>query len=161
MSVPTTSSRLSARIGKDCYEQLCQIYFIEAPGTGLVKIGYAVDVLERFNGMLTMSPVPLSLLASMPGGPQMEAELHVRFANSRTHGEWFIRTSDLDPIIAGAATQYDPKFFHHRLAGYRGAALQDYMEKVRRGEVVRPTRGPTRPSKRKTHDRYGNSIERK
>lgn len=43
------------------------VYFVE--GAGLIKIGYAVSALDRFFSMLTCSPVPLSLLASMPGGP--------------------------------------------------------------------------------------------
>lgn len=84
------------------------VYFVE--GAGLVKIGFATFPVERFMGMLTSCPIPLSLLASMPGGPRVEAELHRRFAADRMHGEWFRRSPDLDAVIASAPVQYGDEF---------------------------------------------------
>ncbi len=81
--VAETSHRISRKLGKELYEHHCRIYFIEAPSIGLVKIGYTLKVPERFRSMLTMCPVPLSLLADMPGGPQAEAKLHDRFEAHR------------------------------------------------------------------------------
>jgi len=81
-----------------------EVYFVE--GAGLIKIGFAADATRRFKAMLTGSPVPLSLLASMSGGPEVEAELHIQFAEWRAHGEWFRPSPKLLEIIAAAPYQY-------------------------------------------------------
>lgn len=92
MSVRSTSGsgqRISTKLGKDAYEHVCRIYFIEAIGLDLIKIGYAVDPVKRFKAMLTVSPSPLSLLGSIWGGPKREAEIHAALDAHRMHGEWF------------------------------------------------------------------------
>jgi hypothetical protein len=122
------------------YEHVSRIYFIEAVGLSLVKIGYTVDPVKRFMGMLTMSPVPLSLLGSIWGGPQKEAEIHAKLATFRTHGEWFKMTAEVMAIVATAETSYGSDMLN-QVARVRGAALQEYLAKMKRGEVVRPTRG--------------------
>jgi hypothetical protein len=63
------------------------VYFIEA--AGLVKIGYTQDLRMRMAGLQTGSPARLTLLATIPGDKSKEAELHIRFASDRKHGEWF------------------------------------------------------------------------
>jgi hypothetical protein len=136
------------RLGsKDEHAARCRIYFVGCQD--MVKIGYTIDIEKRFVAMLTSSPLPLSLLASMPGGPQAEAELHERFRALWRHGEWYQRTPDIDAVIAAAETQYGPEW-RDRTARRRGEALQEYLGKLARGEVVRPTRGkfkaPKRPS---------------
>ena len=50
-----TKPRVSRRLGKEMYEHVSKIYFIEAVGLDLIKIGYTVDPVKRFMGMLTMS----------------------------------------------------------------------------------------------------------
>lgn len=52
-----------------------RIYFIEAVGTGLIKIGYALNVDTRLRTLATSSAVPLQLLGTIEGGPTKEAEL--------------------------------------------------------------------------------------
>lgn len=89
------------------------VYFVE--GAGLVKIGYAAWPIERFFNMLTCCPVPLSLLASMPGGPTIENDLHHRFADDRAHDEWFRRSPAMDEVIAAAPHRYGPEY-QNRLA---------------------------------------------
>jgi hypothetical protein len=65
------------------------VYFIEAD-SGLIKIGVATSPSERIRTLRTMSPVGLRLLLELPGlGASGEAELHERFAEFRSHGEWF------------------------------------------------------------------------
>lgn len=92
------------------------VYFVE--GAGLVKIGFATSPIGRFYSMLTCSPVPLSLLASMPGGPPAENRIHIKFASDRVHGEWFRRSEALDAVIAAAPHQYGPEL-QNRLAAQR------------------------------------------
>lgn len=135
-----TKPRLSRRLGKAEYENCCRIYFIEAVGMGLVKIGYTIDPAKRFMSMLTMSPAPLSLLGSITGGPEKEAEIHGKLAPHRLHGEWFKMVPEVMAIVATAEHRYGHEFYN-QVARERGAALQAYLERMRRGEVVRPTRG--------------------
>lgn len=73
------------------------VYFIE--GGGLIKIGVAFMPEWRMEQLQAMSPVPLTLLAIAPGGYELETKLHLKFAKSRVHGEWFRPTQELADII--------------------------------------------------------------
>lgn len=84
------------------------VYFVE--GAGLIKIGFAVSPEARFYSMLTCCPIPLTLLAAIPGGPTLEHRLHAQFAADRAHGEWFRRSAALDAVIAAAPLQYGPEY---------------------------------------------------
>lgn len=75
------------------------VYFVEAASVGMIKIGYAVDVDQRFVRLQTGSPVPLKLLGTMTGGRAREAELHAQLAAYRCHGEWFRRHSEWTGIM--------------------------------------------------------------
>jgi len=66
-----------------------RVYFIWADPPGLIKIGTARDVTQRLQSLTTMSPVPLRLLGTLPGGQRVESRLHARFGEARRHGEWF------------------------------------------------------------------------
>ena len=77
------------------------VYFFRAGD--LVKIGYSRrDVQARLRACQTGSPVSLTLWHTVPGGPDVERELHQRFAADRQHGEWF-RISDAIREFVGAA----------------------------------------------------------
>ncbi|WP_354006180.1 GIY-YIG nuclease family protein [Streptomyces sp. NBC_00154] len=65
------------------------VYVIGSPDSPLVKIGRTGDIARRLAGLRRMSPVPLDVLCTMPGGAALEAALHRRFAPQRRHGEWF------------------------------------------------------------------------
>jgi hypothetical protein len=119
------------------------VYFVE--GAGLVKIGFAARATDRFFSMLTSCPIPLSLLASMPGGPTVEHELHKRFEGDRAHGEWFRRSPELDAVIASAPHQYGPEY-------------QSRLASLFRKGGTRPPRPDRFRRPRKTHDRYGNPL---
>ena len=80
------------------------VYFIRASGgTGPVKIGYAADVWGRLASLQTGSPVPLCVVATVPGGRALEARLHEQFAQLRSHGEWFHAAPELLEYIASHA----------------------------------------------------------
>jgi len=132
--------RASRRLGKDMYEHVSRIYFIEAVSLNLIKIGYTVDPVKRFMGMLTMSPVPLSLLGSIWGGPQREAEIHAQLEPFRLHGEWFKKVPEVMAVVNTSELSYGNEMLN-QVARQRGAALQEYLAKMKRGEVVRPTKG--------------------
>lgn len=69
------------------------VYFIGAEN-GLVKIGHAVDVYNRFSKHQVGSPLPLKLIAAVPAKRSVEQALHVLNADRWSHGEWFRITED-------------------------------------------------------------------
>ena len=73
------------------------VYFIS--GGGLIKIGVTINPKQRLSALQIGSPLPLCLLAVMPGGPSLEADLHKRFQGLRVHGEWFHPDSLLTDFI--------------------------------------------------------------
>lgn len=60
----------------------------------LVKIGRTVNLAARMKALDTTA------LATMPGGPSEEAELHRRFADHRVRGEWFTPAPPILEFIA-------------------------------------------------------------
>ena len=77
------------------------VYFIEAPSAGVVKIGYASAPSERIKSIQGMSPIPLRMVATMPGAIADERNLHKKFSHLRSHGEWFHFTSEIADFIGG------------------------------------------------------------
>jgi hypothetical protein len=67
------------------------VYLIE--GAGLVKIGWGYNPKQRVASMQIGSPVPLTLLAKMPGDYSTEQRIQKRFEKCWVHGEWY-RLSD-------------------------------------------------------------------
>jgi hypothetical protein len=65
------------------------VYYVHAPETGLVKIGFARDALNRFTKMQVDSPTRLILLAVEDGSAELENARHREFAVYRVRGEWF------------------------------------------------------------------------
>lgn len=66
------------------------VYFAKPVGQdGPIKIGCSNDVFRRIEQMSGWSPVPLELMATVPGCPADEHQLHREFAEYRLHGEWF------------------------------------------------------------------------
>lgn len=78
------------------------IYFLQADIIGRIKIGHTskANADSRLEALRTASPVPLRLLATMKGNRTREQRLHLRFAASRVHGEWFEPTPKLIRFIA-------------------------------------------------------------
>ena len=76
------------------------VYFVEAEGTDMVKIGYARNLRARLSGLSVGSPHRLILLGTLPGGADLEAELHERLAEHRVNGEWFRRSPAVNAVIA-------------------------------------------------------------
>lgn len=74
------------------------VYFVQADGCSLVKIGTSANLRKRLGILRAASPVPLTLLATMPGGRREETDLHRRFQCD--HGEWFKPTPDLLAFVA-------------------------------------------------------------
>jgi hypothetical protein len=65
------------------------VYVIGSPGSSIVKIGRTTNLANRLAAIQRMSPVPLKVLWTHPGGNELESNLHRYFASRRSHGEWF------------------------------------------------------------------------
>jgi hypothetical protein len=78
------------------------VYVIECPAVGVVKIGLSIGVAARLEALRAASPSELSLLVVFTGaGHAVERWLHRCFADQRTHHEWFRREGLLDQWLTG------------------------------------------------------------
>jgi len=77
------------------------VYFVEAVGAGIIKIGVTVDVSQRVSDLQSCFPYQLKLLTFIPGGLNLERTLHMLFHEHRFKGEWFNAEPVRDWIVAG------------------------------------------------------------
>lgn len=86
----------------DCGEyagRKCFIYFIWGQTTKLIKIGRALCVVRRLAELQGGSPDRLSVAWLYQAPPEHETELHARFRDSHSHGEWFWPSEKLVTFI--------------------------------------------------------------
>jgi hypothetical protein len=69
---------------------------------GLVKIGTSVNPAARARRL------GFELLGSTPGGREVEAAIHARFAGDRVQYEWFAPTARVWAWVAGLSVRYRP-----------------------------------------------------
>ena len=67
------------------------VYFVQSGPRGPIKIGVAEDIKKRVATLQIGNPVPLVVMATVPGGFELERELHARFLCGRIAFEWFER----------------------------------------------------------------------
>ena len=86
----------------------CYIYFVSDGSK--IKIGRAVNVLNRLRAMQTGHPKPLRVLATVLAHKSVEPMLHRRFrAHQITRGkEWFRAAPELTAFIERVARGRDP-----------------------------------------------------
>lgn len=75
------------------------VYVLGTSDSNTVKIGRTTNLNQRLAAIQRMSPIPLSILWTHPGGSQLEANLHRHFKALRSHGEWFTFGRDPVPLI--------------------------------------------------------------
>lgn len=86
------------------------VYFVR--GAGLVKIGLARCVLQRFRDLQVASPVILSPAGFIPTPDNyrhafaLERQLHTQFAHLRKHGEWFEEAPELTAYLESRLTAW-------------------------------------------------------
>lgn len=85
------------------------VYAIGSPGSHTIKIGRSNDPQRRLCQIQTMSPVPLQLLWTRGGNHETETYLHHRFAEFRSHGEWFAFTNDPITALEQAWANFQPE----------------------------------------------------
>lgn len=75
-----------------------------------MKIGWALDPQKRLKQLQTGSSSRLHILATLPGGRDVESRLHAKFTHQRRQGEWFDFGGD-EPVrqIVRAWLEIQPK----------------------------------------------------
>lgn len=81
----------------DYLMQTGYVYFIQAIGVDLMKIGFTTheDPRKRLTHLKIGSPLPLRLITTIPATRYTERKIHRRFAHLWSHGEWFRLTPEL------------------------------------------------------------------
>lgn len=90
------------------------VYFIQRGWGGPIKIGTASDPYTRLAQLQTASPNALRLIGIIPGGFELERELHARFSDTRMVGEWFHPTAELLDFIGDGILRVIVKVDGHR-----------------------------------------------
>jgi hypothetical protein len=87
-----------------------RVYFVRCLTNGYIKIGFTNKTPEeRLRCFRFVSPVPLEPIGWISGDLRREGELHSRFSDSWSHGEWFRPEPPLLEFIAAEATPWlDP-----------------------------------------------------
>lgn len=120
------------------------VYFIAAPSVGMIKIGKATSISQRFSGLQSSSPVPLELLTffeTEDNSSALEAEqkLHLRHDCDRSHGEWFAASeaimSDVALIAAGRFDYRALPVIDAPVDGYRAKFLAKRTEAIKAGKA--------------------------
>ncbi|MEV6841050.1 GIY-YIG nuclease family protein [Streptomyces sp. NPDC051133] len=81
------------------------VYVVGSPNSPLVKIGRTTNLPQRLAALQRMSPLPLLVLCTYPGGAELETALHRRFRDCRSHGEWFALGGDPVAVTRSAAEE--------------------------------------------------------
>lgn len=84
------------------------IYFIQAEQGGLIKIGYAHNVLKRLQGVQRMCPIKLRVLAIVENASDRdEKRLHKYLIEFRQYGEWFEPSEEVMRAINELGKPFD------------------------------------------------------
>ena len=93
------------------------VYFLEAVGLNLVKIGSTNRVTARFVALQAACPVEVRMLKVTKGRRRDEVALHKRFAEHRVRFEWF-KLAPLRDFIASLPDD-DPALCDRIPRGYK------------------------------------------
>ena len=76
------------------------VYLMQSGDTNFYKIGFSNDVRERMKAIQANNPEEINLVATCPGGYNVEQEIHKCFNSKRNVGEWFeFSPQDLDNVL--------------------------------------------------------------
>jgi hypothetical protein len=85
------------------------VYFVRNPNTGEVKIGRSYNPEDRIKDIEREAGCKLEVMIVLDA-PDLEKELHARFTNQRTKGEWFKPDQEmLEFILAQKFAAYNPQ----------------------------------------------------
>lgn len=79
-----------------------RVYLLRGATTGMVKIGHSIDPAARIAGFQCGSGERLEIAVTFAGDQRLEQWLHRRFAQDRSHGEWFYPSLAIVQFIEAA-----------------------------------------------------------
>lgn len=104
-SVAHAEAERTLRTAERKANEVSQVYYLEMP-YGKIKIGYTINVVQRCSNLRVHRD---SLLATEPGGRQMERVRHRQFASIRDgQREDFDKTPELLAHIEKIKAEYGP-----------------------------------------------------
>lgn len=65
------------------------VYFVQQGTSGPIKIGCTRNFKTRLNSLQTSAAETLTVIGTVPGGFELERELHAALDDYRLSGEWF------------------------------------------------------------------------
>ncbi len=74
------------------------VYFILC-NNDFVRIGFSDDVTRRLANLKSGNPYPLRLIGVLDGDKKREKLYHCQYINSRSHGDWFRLTEDIQQFM--------------------------------------------------------------
>jgi len=75
------------------------VYFVQAGIDGPIKIGWAIDPLDRVRELQVGNHEQLQLLMTVADNGTLEMTLHERFRDLHIRGEWFRPEGDLADVL--------------------------------------------------------------
>lgn len=77
------------------------VYFLRAGKRGPVKVGTTLGSSAKYRmaELQTGNAETLYLLGVVPGGVELEREIHARLADHRMRGEWFKPTAEVMEVL--------------------------------------------------------------
>lgn len=112
------------------------VYVIGTPTSSVVKIGRTTRLAKRLADIQRMSPVPLAVLWSHPGGHELETCLHRQFAGLRSHGEWFTFQADPVEMVAWAVASEPWNRLKVSLQKSKSPLMRPPIAPVQRGSFI-------------------------
>ncbi len=76
------------------------VYFLEAIGENLIKIGFTSNLRRRLANIRSMLPWETELLGVIRGESLQERTIHIRFASFHVRAEWFQNSDEIREFIA-------------------------------------------------------------
>lgn len=86
------------------------VYFIECVGIPAVKIGWTTNIRKRLGSHQISCPLPLRVVATVPGGEEREREFHCQFKSLHMHGEWFRLADELKEYLEANLSVLGPRY---------------------------------------------------
>lgn len=135
------------------------VYFISYED-GPIKIGRAVNVIERMRSLQTGLPHKLEVLGVLEGGHDLERKFHQEFAAIRLQGEWFKRDPELLHLIETRAKSIEEALDDGRKHACRSCTkLADQVE-ILKDRLKRKIDSSEAVHERKFVLRYGQALLR-
>lgn len=80
------------------------VYCIATEDRQFAKIGFTDGpISRRYKSIQACCPVPLVIIGTIKGSRGIEASLHRRFRQHRTHGEWFHLLPEIESLFTKPA----------------------------------------------------------